>query len=756
MTSNAHPATIVLASEPDFVLGELRVRPSLREVSGRGQDQTLEPRVMQVLVALALRRGTVVSRDQLVERCWSGRAVGEDAINRCIARIRRLSEILGGFDVETIARVGFRLTEAAGFEVPAAPAPLHTARRPAAANSRRWLFPSAAVVLLAAVAAALIGLFSLPNAERISAAGPAAPAALTRPRVAVLPFQNFSPDRANAFFADGIQADILSALAMRAATLEVVPRTTMMTYQVAPQPIARVAADLQATHVVEGSVRRTGESVRLTVQLVDTRTQQYIWSQTYDRKLADALTLQAEVAGDIVSQLAGNAAVSSPELVAPTANAEAYDFYLRAKLLQDDDAWSDAIPLLDQALTRDSKFGAAYEARAQSHYFMIVDNVDDSEQRLARGHEDLDAARRLLGDAAPSVLALDALLSDLDAPDHGKAIHRLEAAGATGLLDSTSVSQLATLLMLDDRLEDAIAILQVSAARDPGNMQILAVLAAELGLARRPVEAMRARDLLLNRYPDAAFLLQRGRLIFTYTGKTDAWRTAADQNRNVLTDSAAIYRTYWDLLRFERRYADLKRALDSVAVPTLSGSAITSGGFSLCCVGRRPTAVYRGWANLLSDNGAAAESEGRSVLEFVAKETPTRWNDWFLRTLSAEGLLLAGKPEPAMQAAREALALMPRNGDTLRWRYASAVAARVFAWAGAADEAVALLEQLATLKPGLGPAEIARDPLYSIPLAGNPRYRTLVERLEIEMEDFDAEFRNMDVKQVAQVPASIP
>src|SRR5438093_7993861 len=125
MNRNPSPDSIDLASEPDFALGNLRVRPSLREVSTHGQAETLEPRVMQVLVAFAQQRGEVVSRDRLVERCWGGRAVGEDAVNRCIARIRRLSAAQGGFAIETIARVGYRLAEEAPADGVAAESAAH-------------------------------------------------------------------------------------------------------------------------------------------------------------------------------------------------------------------------------------------------------------------------------------------------------------------------------------------------------------------------------------------------------------------------------------------------------------------------------------------------------------------------------------------------------------------------------------------------------------------------------------------------------
>lgn len=104
---------IVLANEPDFRLGGLEVSPGRRQILAGPAAETLQPRVMQVFVALAVRRGDVVSRDELMARCWGGFAVSDDAIHRCIARLRRLSESHGGFTLETIPRVGYRLVEAA-------------------------------------------------------------------------------------------------------------------------------------------------------------------------------------------------------------------------------------------------------------------------------------------------------------------------------------------------------------------------------------------------------------------------------------------------------------------------------------------------------------------------------------------------------------------------------------------------------------------------------------------------------------------
>src|SRR5262249_16658776 len=125
-----------------------------------------------------------------------------------------------------------------------------------------------------------------------SLASPTGPASASRkPRIAILPFENLSPDPNNAFFPDGLHEEILATLAQRAPDLEVISRTTMMMYRLKPQSAAQVAKDLGASHILEGSVRREAKQVRLTLQLIDARNDDHVWAQTYDRTLANALTL---------------------------------------------------------------------------------------------------------------------------------------------------------------------------------------------------------------------------------------------------------------------------------------------------------------------------------------------------------------------------------------------------------------------------------------------------------------------------------
>jgi DNA-binding winged helix-turn-helix (wHTH) protein/tetratricopeptide (TPR) repeat protein len=167
MNADNQPIAVDLAREADFPLGSLRVRPSLRQVEGGAESETLEPRVMQVLVALARRQGEVVSRDELIQSCWGGRIVGEDAISRCIARVRKLGETTGAFSVETIARVGYRLTEAGAGATPVAEA--STSKAPEGATPLpSWIVAGVAAVVVV-VAGMLLFRGSDPDVDAVVA-----------------------------------------------------------------------------------------------------------------------------------------------------------------------------------------------------------------------------------------------------------------------------------------------------------------------------------------------------------------------------------------------------------------------------------------------------------------------------------------------------------------------------------------------------------------------------------------------------------
>ena len=249
-------------------------------------------------------------------------------------------------------------------------------RRPASAISvrpvtaSRWSKAALAIAfLVSAVALVISSLIFFNRAPPTSVARALiAPAAIPEKSIAVFPFENLSNEKENAYFADGVQDEILTGLS-RVADLKVISRTSVMQYKAGLQRNLReVATDLGVVHVLEGTVQRAGDRVRVSAQLIDARTDSQLWAERYDRDIAHVFAI--ELAGQIVAQL--QAKISPREKAAieqkPTADLVAHDLYIRAKTLIAASAFStplveslsEAVPLLDQAIERDPAFALAY------------------------------------------------------------------------------------------------------------------------------------------------------------------------------------------------------------------------------------------------------------------------------------------------------------------------------------------------------------------------------------------------------------
>lgn len=304
MNPVTEPTLIDLARAPPFELGAMSVRPAVREIAVGDQRTVLEPRVMQVLVALAERREEVVSRDALTSLCWGGRAVGEDAITRCIAAIRRLAD--GCFTVETIPRVGYRLavSDAPVLEIDEAPAPI----------------------------------------------------------LAVLPFDNLSDDPQMLYFSDGVSEEILQTV-VQTTDIKVIGRTSSFQFRGAEKATRNVATELGCTHLLDGSVRRSGDRVRVLASLIACEDQTTLWSDSFERDLSDAFALQDEIAARVAATLQATFAPSP--LLGPI-DGTAYDLYLQARASSPGRFGSFDASLLRQATQRAPMFSQAWAALAMT------------------------------------------------------------------------------------------------------------------------------------------------------------------------------------------------------------------------------------------------------------------------------------------------------------------------------------------------------------------------------------------------------
>jgi TolB-like protein/DNA-binding winged helix-turn-helix (wHTH) protein len=395
-----------LAHEVDFVLGPVTVRPARREIVGEGLQEVLEPRVMQVLVALARAEGQILSRDDLIECCWDGVVVGEDAINRCIGRLRKAAEAGGNvFTIETVPRVGYRLKIP---EIPAGPAPSEheIAPNPAlAASSAAAAIPSPAVQsrTLAPVrpalivAAATVALLAVALAAwrwwPQSAAEPAASAV----SVAVLPFANMSGDPAKEYFSEGFSEELLNVLS-NDPRLRVVARTSSFVFKGKDSDIRSIGRVLKVRAIVQGSVRESGNHVRIAAQLVSASDGFSIWSATYDRNLADILAMQNELARAVAAALTRRLLPASPAAQPRRIDPAMYRLYLEGRRqlhLQSLDGSRNAVALFHTVTARQPDFADGFAALAHAAFVLSTFDPAHTTTHIATSGEAVQVALSL-------------------------------------------------------------------------------------------------------------------------------------------------------------------------------------------------------------------------------------------------------------------------------------------------------------------------------------------------------------------------
>lgn len=271
-----------LAREAEFMLGGAKVRPSSREIVLGEAHETIEPQVLKVLVALNRRRGEVVSRDELIRCCWDGRVVGEDAINRCLAKVRKLTDRMHGVSVETVPRVGYRLVELLPDE------PGESAERSVAVSLRRPTAKLAAVLVLLLIAIGGLAYALWPQDRQASA-----------PTFAVLPFTSLNSGEEMHLFGKSIAA----------ATVDALNRVSLPLASTAPLPAqpdrnpVDVGRELGADYVISGSVRSEGDTVRVFARIDQVDGGVTVYTRMFERPVEERRVLPDQVAGGMAGAI---------------------------------------------------------------------------------------------------------------------------------------------------------------------------------------------------------------------------------------------------------------------------------------------------------------------------------------------------------------------------------------------------------------------------------------------------------------------
>jgi TolB-like protein/Flp pilus assembly protein TadD len=558
------------------------------------------------------------------------------------------------------------------------------------------------------------------------------PAPVPEKSIAVLPFQNLSDDRENAFFAEGVHDDILSSLA-RIADLKVISRTSVQQYRSGGGNLREIGKALGVAYVLEGTVRRAGTRVRLNAQLIDARTDAHIWAETFDRELTDLFALQSELAERIVRQLRAN--LSPSEMAGlqepPTRSLAAYDLYVEARDLfhwsgigDPQENGEHGLPLLERALVLDSQFALAHYLASRIHGELFWFGYDKSPARIAKAKEAAENALRLRPDMGEGHLAL-AFYHYYSARDYEAAIRELRLAQRALPNESDVASALGIIERRRGRWEESILHLERARQLDPRNVSTLWNLSETLTYLRRFSEADQVLAEAITVAPEAhLFPIARAELSLRSRGETAPLREALRRAPPDFDPGGAITTISVRLALMERDYDEAARQLGTCTECKYNDVGLC--GF----VGALDDyTVPRDWYVGLIARGRGQEGEAMRAFtaakEAMRAETEESPND--AKVLIMRGLIEAmlGRTDEAIALGEQAVRRLPISADALDGPLIAINLAAIYAQVDRADQALTLLEQLVRLVGGPTPGTLRVEPHWDS-LRGDPRFQALL------------------------------
>src|SRR5256886_727013 len=600
-------------------------------------------------------------------------------------------------------------------------------------STKKWML-AAAVVLIAAMSFVVlrISLRARSGGSVLSVSGKS---------IEVLPFENMSAAEENAFFADGVQNEILTNLA-KIADLKVISRASVMVYKVGnPRNLRDIGQQLGVSHVLEGSVQRAGAKVRVSAQLSDARTGKHVWAGTYDRELADVFAIETELAQTIAGEL--QAKLTSSEKAAieekPTQDLVAYEFYARAVSLiynvqapasaqafgvdATEKSLSEAVDLLNKAVARDPNFLLAYCQLAFAHDSVYQEEIDHTPARLALAQSAIDSAFRLKPDSGEAHLALGWHLywgySDYDRARAELALAQHSLPNNARVYDLTGLID-----RRQGRWAEATQNLQRACELDPRNVRYLLELAATYNLWLHDYENYgKVLDRVLALHPEfKATRMIRAFIEVDQRADTGPLRAAIE--KAVAEDPAASTKNeFVTELRFNVALFDRDLDAAGVLATALSEKNYGEGG-------AYPDFCRDFWIGVVARLKGDETSAGAALTRARAEQEAEIRNPDDVWLLSRLGLIdaILGKKEQALSEGQRAIAMLP----TLKNLWAEAMVKRYFvmacAWAGERELALEHLEVIARIPAGPTYGDLRLSPLWD-PLRGDPRFEKIVASL---------------------------
>jgi serine/threonine protein kinase/tetratricopeptide (TPR) repeat protein len=560
-------------------------------------------------------------------------------------------------------------------------------------------------------------------------------ARVSKRSIAVLPFVSLSNDKKNAYFADGIHDEILSNLA-KVSQLKVISRTSVMTYRESGnRDLRSIAGQLGVANVVEGTVRKDGHRIRITIRLVDARTDETLWADTYDRDLIDIFLIQSEIAQTVALKLSARLSPTERREIEdkPTSDMEAYDLYLQARELivncqfqmrDERQSLLSALRFLEEATRRDPQFALAYSLIGRANDALYWTKIDQTPARRALADAAENQAMRLRPDL--SEVHLRAAWRRFVHHQDDRALAQLAIARKNRPNDPVAIQLLAFIDRRQGRWEDAISGLRRALSLDPRHPIILGSLRETYYWLRRYREVEESCDREMELAPEKTPLkAYKASVAFEKNADLTSYRVAMDQLPPSSKNTLWITSLSFQGAILARDWREAKEILRNSPYPELF-FAFSPYSWSTALV---PRACHEIWLAALQGEQPTMETGFGQARAQLKQKVEAESEDPAL--LSVLGLIDAalGRQEEAIEEAKQAVRMLPISRDAVEGPSLVSNLAAVYAWTSHLDLAFQELMISVHAPGGIHYGELKLDPTWD-PLRPDPRFEKLLGQLE--------------------------
>ena len=550
--------------------------------------------------------------------------------------------------------------------------------------------------------------------------------AIPEKSIAVLPFENRSDDKANAYFADGIQDEILTLLS-KIADLKVISRTSMQHYQSKPRNLSEIAKQLGVANILEGSVQKAADQVRVNVQLINAQTDSHLWADTYDRKLTDIFGVESEIAKGIAESLQAKLTGREEQALAvkPTNNPEAYDAYLRGLAFEARSFYSfetlrEFKGFYERAVQLDPNFALAWARLSRADAFLYF-NADQTSARRDAAKSALENAQRLQPNSSETLLALG-YYQYWVLRDYGAAKTTFDRVSKMLPGNSEVPRALALIARREGHWDQSIAYFEQALALDPRNVRLLTYAAETYSTVRQFPAARKLYDRALDIVPNDPDLMAQKAAVYQAEGNLqEAAKLLAKVNAQ--TPSRVAFDRKITQLTLERNLGEAVRWLRAYPAHFHFDDEYEKGSYQ----------AWLAWCQRLAGDTAGAKvtaEQARNALEQLYRDQPD--NPDVVESLS-HAYATMGEKDSALKAAERAIMLVPRAKDRMAGPAYEENLALIQTLVGENSRAISTLTQLLRT-PYFGgyynhpitPALLKLDPIWD-PLRADPPFQKLCE-----------------------------